>query len=60
MLSRKLVSSSKPLKRIANTICRDSDIPKGFMYKGWSKVMHGVSILDFGSLVTECTVTRNI
>ena len=30
------------------------------MYKGWLKVMHGVLVLNFGSLVTECTVTRNI
>ena len=43
-----------------NTICRDFDISKGFMYKGWSKVMYCVSILDFDSLVTEYTVTRNI
>ena len=31
-----------------------------FMYKGWSKVMHSVSTLNFGSIVTECNVTRNI
>ena len=31
-----------------------------FLYKGWSKVMYGVSILNFASLVPECTVTRNI
>ena len=30
------------------------------MYKAWSKVMYGVSILNFASLVPECTVTRNI
>ena len=60
MLPRKLISSWNPLKRIINTNCRDFDISKGFMYKGWSRVMHGFSVLNFGSLVTECTVTRNI
>ena len=30
------------------------------MYKGWSKVMHGVSTLNSGSMATECNVTRNI
>ena len=24
------------------------------MYKGWSKVMHGVSTLNSGSVATEC------
>ena len=28
------------------SICRDSDISKTFMYKRWSKVMHGVSIFN--------------
>ena len=60
MLPRKLISRWNTLKRITNTNCRDFDISKGFMYKGCSKVMHGVSVLNSGSLVTECTVTRNI
>ena len=60
MLPRKFISNLNPLKRITMSICRDFDISKDFMYKGWSKIMHGVSILNFGSLVIECTVTRNI
>ena len=60
MLPKRRTSSWNPLKRITNTICRYFDISKGFMYKGWSKVMPGVSILNFSSLVTKCTGTRNI
>ena len=60
MFPRKLIITWNPLKRITNTICRGFAISKGFMYKGWPKVMHGVSILYFGSLLTECSVTRKI
>ena len=60
MLPRKLISRWNTLKRITNTNCRDFDISKGFICKVWSKLMHDVSVLNFGSFVTKCTVTRNI
>ena len=60
MLPRKLISRWNTLKRIINTNCGDFDISKGFIYKVWSKLMHDVSVLNFGSFVTKCTVTRNI
>ena len=31
------------------SICRDFDKSKTFLYKGWSKVMHGLSIFNLAA-----------
>ena len=43
------LSSESPPKRITIFICRDFHVSKTFMYKGWSKIMHGVSIFNLAA-----------
>ena len=56
MLPRKRISKWNQSKCITMFICRYFDILKAFMYKGWSKAMHGLSIFNLTAcLQIYCT-----